>query len=163
MEDKKPRILFVCTGNVFRSMTAELASRAISEQDGLGYRFASAGTHGRQGKKLRADVIEALSSVSLDGSLHTPRLVTPEILTGTDLVVAMSTDHRNFLRSTFGHHSVLFREIAQGVSEEFLDLVEAVPDFRTNPDASRAYVFAAIGEISACAKALVERIPLYLP
>ena len=163
MEDKKLSVLFVCTGNVFRSMTAELAARAESEQSGLAYSFASAGTRGRQGKKLRDDVVEALGSVNLDGSAHTVRVLTPEILAGTDLVVAMSTDHRDFLKDQFNRDSVLFREIAGGKPEAFPDLDDVVPDFRTNIEAAREYVFKAIKEISGSAKTVVARIPLFIP
>ncbi len=118
------QILFVCTGNVLRSMSAEYLLRDYLEKKRIHHILsASAGTLGEQNSPY-AETVERLSHYGIDPSDHTVRKLSPRILSETDVVVAMAEAHRRFISEHFGRESVLFNELAYGRKEDVLDDVE---------------------------------------
>lgn len=162
MATKTPHILFVCTGNIFRSMSADWASRHIATQKGLDYRFSSAGTDGATPRQIRPQVRDLLLSKGIDITGHQHRLLTPDLIKGADLVVAMSTDHHDFMKDRFGVNSVLFRELAEGKAEALLDVNEAIVDFETNIAAAEAHIKSTIDYVVGRVPMMMERLPLFL-
>jgi protein-tyrosine phosphatase len=140
-----PQVLFVCTGNVFRSLTAEYALRAI-----LGQRahisVASAGIDDRA-QLVPPEVADYLLQKGFDVSAHRRRTVTRPIVDAAHLVIAMSLEHRDFIRERFGRSAPLFLECCGGRAEALLDLHEAVSDHRSNRPAALAYIRATIDHI----------------
>lgn len=136
-------IVFVCTGNIFRSLTAEYALR---RELGPGIAVSSAGTDDYP-HVVRPNVRDYLLAKGLDVSAHRRRTVTREILAGADLVVAMSTDHQRFLRERFGVQAPVFLEACGGACEALPDIEEAVLDYRTNSAAVDAHVRKTIDTI----------------
>jgi protein-tyrosine phosphatase len=153
------RILFVCTGNIFRSLTAEYALREL-----LGSRsgivVASAGTEDFP-HVVRPVVSDYLLSRGLDVSRHRRRTLTPEMLEEPGPVIAMSTEHRWFLEERFNLRNIpLFTE-ACGISEEPLpDVAEVVADHETNPAAVEAHVRKIIDRIIELTPQLAKRLLL---
>lgn len=154
------KILFVCTGNVFRSMSAELALKS-ADTEGK-HSFSSAGTHAILTQAVRSETQERLQYWKSDSSLHAPRLLTAEILADADLVVAMSTDHRDFIKKTFGVTPVLFMEVAQGKAEGILDINEALPDYRENREGSKVYIQGVVDLIFGNREAFLENLPNFI-
>ncbi|MFP6744450.1 MAG: hypothetical protein VCB77_04585 [Alphaproteobacteria bacterium] len=74
-------ILFVCTGNIFRSMTAEYALRASLGAD-TGYRVRSAGLI-EAPHEIETFVTDYLTAKGLDVSRHQPTNLTRTTLTKT--------------------------------------------------------------------------------
>jgi protein-tyrosine phosphatase len=99
------QILFVCTGNVFRSMTAEHALRQVLA-DHPGVSVSSAGTLD-QLCTVDPIVVAYLHSRGIDVSGHRRRTLTADMLEPEVTVIAMSTDHREFIAQRFGHDDVL--------------------------------------------------------
>ncbi|PZQ46791.1 MAG: hypothetical protein DI551_04380 [Micavibrio aeruginosavorus] len=161
-EKTRPHILFVCTGNIFRSLSAELAVRAASLRSGLHYRFSSAGTDGGAPRLIDPFVRETLANLGLDSSLHAPRLLTRDMLEASDLAVAMHIEHQDFIRRGFGLNVPLFREVAGREPFVLPDVDEAVPDFETNSKARNAYIADVVRSIAADSNAFLARIPAYL-
>ena len=93
------RVLFVCTGNIFRSLTAEYALRQV-----LGTRsditVASAGTEDFP-HVVNPYVRDYLLTRGLDVSRHCRRTLTAQILQEPGPVIAMSTEHRSLLAERF--------------------------------------------------------------
>lgn len=155
-------ILFVCTGNVFRSMAAEFAMRAaVSNSSKLS--FNSAGTHGYPGHPIRKDVLKRLKDYGIDASNHQSRYLTQDIINKADLVVAMSTDHQQFIKNKFNKESVLFLEITDGQKKAFPDLWEVVPDYQKNKKASEKYVNLAIDKIISSEAKFISQLPKFIP
>ena len=157
-----PNILFVCTGNIFRSMSAEWASRNLCMIKGLDFQFCSAGTDGGVPREINTHVRHVLQDRKIDITDHKPRLLTAKLIAGADLVVAMSTDHQEFMQTHFGVYSVLFRELAEGKPEALLDVDEAVIDFKTNMEAADKHIAATIDFIVTHCAPMLDRLPLYL-
>ena len=138
-------ILFVCTGNIFRSVSAEYALKhRLGAATAL--HVASAGTRADQGAG-HWRIHEYLGRKGADSTAHRPRRVTTALLAEFDLVVAMGEDHRAQLKAEFGRDSVLFNELCHGRPTPVLDLHEAVEDWLTNERAAWDYIHSTIDYI----------------
>ena len=138
-------ILFVCTGNIFRSLTAEYAlRRELGAQSGLV--IASAGTDDFP-HVVRPNVRDYLLAKGLDVRAHQRRTLTREVLAPAEVVIAMSTDHQRFLQDKFGLGAPVFLEACGGDCEALPDIEEVVLDYRTNTAAVDAHVRKTIDTI----------------
>lgn len=149
-------IVFVCTGNIFRSLTAEYAlRRELGAQSAIA--VSSAGTDDYP-HVVRPNVREYLAQKGLDVSAHRRRTVTAQILAEAELVVPMSTDHQRFLRERFGLQAPVFLEACGGACEALPDIEEVVLDYRTNALAVDAHVRKTIDTIIELTPRLARRI-----
>jgi protein-tyrosine phosphatase len=135
-------VLFVCTGNIFRSLTAEYALRRHAPEIAV----ASAGTDDYP-HVVRPNVRDYLLSKGIDVSAHRRHTLTEEILRKSTRVIAMSTDHQRFIAERFGLRAPVFLEACGGACEALPDIEEVVMDYRTNPAAVDAHVRATIDRI----------------
>lgn len=123
------RILFVCTGNICRSPTAEGVARAMIHRAGLEGRVAveSAGTHGfhcGEAPDLRSQ--KAALGRGYDLSRQRARAVEPEDFQRFDLLLAM--DQRHF-ETLVGRSPAVYRpKIRLFMSFARHHQVEEVPD-----------------------------------
>ena len=151
------QVLFVCTGNVFRSMTAEYALRRALD----GWRdvlVSSAGTADMT-CEVDARVSAYLRTLGFDVSAHRRRTLTAGMLERSATVIAMSTDHREFIAQRFGRHEVpLFTQACGLAPAPVLDLGEAIADADSNPAAAEAYIRATIDRILALTPQLARRL-----
>lgn len=150
-------ILFVCTGNIFRSLVAEYAMKARLVPD-VGYVVGSAGTEGLP-QALHPLISTSLRERGADPSTHVPRRLTRELLLGADLVVAMGLDHRHFIRHVYGRDVLLFNQICYQKEEPVLDVKEAIPNWRENLPAARDYTLSVIDYIWESMPLFLERVP----
>jgi protein-tyrosine-phosphatase len=152
-------VLFICTGNVFRSVTAEYALRT---RMGPGVRLivGSAGIEARP-QPLHPMIVEYLRAKGADPSAHVQRKLTRELLESVDLAVAMGFDHRDFIREQFGRNVPLFNQVCFEKEEPVLDLHEVMPDWASDMDAARAYVQSVVDHIWNATPALLARLPYY--
>jgi len=151
------QVLFVCTGNIFRSMTAEFALRhALGPQNVV--EVASAGTEDRW-YEVHPYVSGYLHSRGIDVGRHRRRTLRAGMMGPGVAVIAMSTDHREFIAREFGRHDVrLYTEACGLEAAPLLDIHEAVADFTTNPEASAAHVRWTIDRILELTPRLVQRL-----
>jgi protein-tyrosine phosphatase len=155
-----PSILFVCTGNIFRSLTAEYALKARLGPGSL-ILVGSAGTVALP-QDMHPDVCAYLVQRGMDPSHHRQRKVSAELLRTSDLVIAMSTDHQAFLFDAFQYHAPLFNEVCHGRSEPLLDVWEAVPTWETDLDAARSHAFRVMEHIWTSMPCLIQNLGRYL-
>ncbi|MDF0665281.1 MAG: hypothetical protein P0119_04305 [Nitrospira sp.] len=152
-------ILFVCTGNVFRSMAAEYSVRArICLQSS--YRVESAGIKAKP-QPIHPIISNRLIEKGTDPSPHIPRMLTRALIDRADLVIAMGRDHREFIEKQFGLKVPLFNEVSFGEDTPILDLHEALPDWERDIDEARSYVESVIDHIWESAPALIARLPQF--
>jgi protein-tyrosine phosphatase len=153
------RVLFVCTGNIFRSLTAEYALRRVlgARPD---IRVASAGTEDFP-HLVSPLVRDYLLVRGLDVSRHRRRTLTAELLQEPGPVIAMSTEHRSVLAEHFNcRDAPLFTEACGLPGEPLPDVEEAVRDHETNPVAVEAHVRMIIDRIIELTPQLANRLPL---
>ena len=137
---KKPgSILFVCTGNICRSPTAEGVLRGMAAQKGMALRVESAGTHGYHvGEPPDARAQEHARRRGYDLSAQRARRVAARDFEEFDLILAMDRGHLAILGHACppAHRHKLRLLLAEGDVpdpyyggpegfERVLDLVEA--------------------------------------
>jgi protein-tyrosine phosphatase len=150
------RVLFVCTGNIFRSMTAEYALRRALGEAGAVH-VSSAGTEDFP-HVVWPQVREYLRTCGLDVSAHCRRTLTQEILRDSSHIIAMSDDHQDFIRERFGLHVPLFTAACGLLAQGLPDVGEAVADFQNNPQATAAHVRMTIDKIIELTPRLAQRL-----
>jgi len=130
-------ILFVCTGNIFRSVTAEYSLKRQFGPDKF-FHVSSAGTMDAPGTRVRDDVSGYLLAKGLDVSQHRRRTITDEIIQRADVVIAMNTDHMEILKDQYATNAQLYME-ACGITALPLPDVDDLfdPNDRHGPEAKR--------------------------
>ena len=149
-------VLFVCTGNIFRSVTAEYALK-LRLGTNTSCVVGSAGIAIKP-QPVHDWVQTQLHEKGADLTRHIPRRLTHELVGSADLVIAMGRDHQNFIREQFGRDVPLFNQICLGHDTPILDLHEVMPDWEADPERARAYVCSVIDVIWATAPAILSRL-----
>ncbi len=149
-------VLFVCTGNVFRSLAAEQALKVrLGAVDG--YVVGSAGIDAKP-QPVHDWVLTKLKQKGANASSHAPRQLTKEMIERTDLVIAMGRNHQTFIREQFGRDVPLFNQICLGHDSPVLDVHEAIPEWESDLGRARIYVWTVIETIWAAVPALLPRL-----
>jgi protein-tyrosine-phosphatase len=153
------RVLFVCTGNIFRSLTAEYALRAALRGLGCEHHLVeSAGTEDYP-HVVKPLVSDYLLRRGLDVREHRRRTLTSQMLEQPQLVIAMSTEHVETLRERFRCPGAPLYTTACGLDDEPLpDVDEAVPDHQNNPREVAMHVRAIIDRIIELSPRLARRL-----
>jgi protein-tyrosine phosphatase len=150
-------ILFVCTGNILRSVVAEHATKLQQGSNHL-YSVGSAGIEAKP-QTIHPWIQHYLWKKGVDLSQHVQRKLTRELLEETDLVLAMSRDHQTFIRQEFGIGVPLFRQICAGRDEPILDLHEVHPNWEQDLSLARTYVSSVIDMIWDDVRLLLSKLP----
>ena len=88
-------ILFVCTGNICRSPTAERLATAHAHETGLdGFSASSAGTRAASGQPIHPEAESVLVKLGADPAEFAARPTTERIAGSADLILTMTTAHR---------------------------------------------------------------------
>jgi protein-tyrosine phosphatase len=153
---KLQSVLFVCTGNIFRSVTAEYALKA-GLCAGTSCVVSSAGIDAKP-QPMHDWVQTRLREKGADPTTHVQRQLTRELVEAADLVIAMARNHQVFVRKQFGRDAPLFNQACLGHDQPILDLHEVMPDWEIDPERARAYVWSVIDVIWATAPALLPRL-----
>jgi protein-tyrosine phosphatase len=150
-------ILFVCTGNIFRSVAAEYALRAQLGAQST-YRVGSAGIDAKPGT-IHPVISNRLIKKGVDPSSHTPRLLTKQLVKQHDIIIAMGLGHREFIQKRFSLKVPLFNEVSFGEETPILDLHEALPNWERDIVEARAYIESVIDHIWEAVPELMTRLP----
>ncbi len=97
------RVLFVCTGNLYRSPLAAAFFSKKLQTDGVAGRWtvASAGTWTMPGKAVPSNFLKAARSFGIDLKEHRTRQLNETLLAAADLILVMEKGHREALRIEF--------------------------------------------------------------
>lgn len=153
-------VLFVCTGNIFRSMTAEYALRH-SLGDDSGVFVHSAGLVDAP-HEIVPFVREYLLEKGIDVSSHKPKKIDKQLLGSSDLTVAMDFDHRKQIENIYGIKLPLFSEAGFGTEASLLDVHEVVPDWLNNETAAQEYGWSVMDTIFDGVPGFIERLSSFI-
>lgn len=95
-ESKPFSILAVCTGNICRSTTAEIALQGGLEKiHPQQFRVTSAGSRALVGHPPERRVAASLAALQLDASSFSSRQLNEDQIVGADLILALTREHRS--------------------------------------------------------------------
>jgi len=92
-------ILFVCTGNICRSVSAHTMMKAMLLKEGLSMYVDSAGIGARPGYHACASTLQLLNKKGFDASAHRSRKITRQFIDASDIIIAMEDIHREHIIS----------------------------------------------------------------
>lgn len=143
-------ILFVCTGNVFRSVAAEQSFKKYLADTGIdGWEVGSAGIVAEK-EPVDPKVLETLKVLGMDDIRYQQRKLTKEMLAQYDAVVGMAENHIEFIKSAFGYrHALLFNDLATGEQTSVWDIEDEVSDYATNRPAVEEKLERTVRDIHA--------------
>jgi protein-tyrosine phosphatase len=153
-------ILFVCTGNICRSPTAERLAAAYAAEHGmLDFTMSSAGTRAVIGHPIHRHAATVLEELGGDASDFAARQLKPKIAAAADLIVAMTSAQRDTVLETAPRQlkrtftlTEAARLASMGGADTLADLAALRPHLTANdladipdPIGQSPEVFAAIG------------------
>jgi protein-tyrosine-phosphatase len=149
----KKKILFVCSGNVFRSVSAEYCLKYYLKKNNIkDWSVSSAGIIAEKAQ-IDPKVICTLNILGIKSINHRQKRLDLNDLKNNDIVVAMAENHANFIRERFNFSSIfLFNELAVNKKTSILDVEDEVADYRTNRRAVEEKLERTVIEIN-------EKIP----
>lgn len=137
-------VLFVCTGNIFRSMSAEFLLKAQLGQLGLSsIQVRSAGTHVSLDTP-NIGVVNAFNELGIDITSHRQSPITKEHIEWANIIFCMGVEHQQFLKEKFSVHALLFDEIAIKQRVSVLDNWQAVYEHQKHPKESALYCYHTV-------------------
>jgi len=141
-------ILFVCTGNIFRSLAAEQGfKKYLSDNNLAGWNVGSAGITAAP-QAIDPKTLETLRDISLDAVGHQQRRLTRELLGQYDIVVGMAQNHIDYIKSELNYsYAVLFNELALNEKTSVLDVEDEIVDYQTNRRAVEEKIGRTVKEI----------------
>jgi protein-tyrosine phosphatase len=93
-------VLFVCTGNICRSPTAEaLARRELARYPGVPIQVSSAGSHALEGNPAASRSMLAASTRGASLERHFARELTRRRVRSAGVILCMAAEHRPFVLS----------------------------------------------------------------
>ena len=102
------QVLFICTGNYYRSRFAEFLFNALTAKTEMGWRAVSRGTRAQciepADGRVSGLVLEGLKArgIEVHQPLHFPTQLTEEDLAKADRIIAMNeAEHRPYLEAHF--------------------------------------------------------------
>ena len=144
----KRSILFVCNGNVFRSMAAELAfKKYLADNKINGWKVSSAGIFAGK-EPIDPKTIEVLKKKGVKSIRHKRKKLTKEMLKQHDIVVAMAKDQLEYIKNKLKHkYMLLFNELAIDKKTSVLDVEDEVKDHADNRKAVERKIEKTINHI----------------
>jgi protein-tyrosine-phosphatase/diadenosine tetraphosphate (Ap4A) HIT family hydrolase len=141
-------ILFVCTGNVFRSVAAEASFKKHLSDNGIQeWNVGSAGISALPAA-IDPKVLEALSELGIDASAHEQKKLTREMLDRYDIIVGMAENHIEFIKSELNYnYALLFNDLVAEEKTSIWDIEDEVLDHLTNRPAVEEKIERTVKEI----------------
>jgi protein-tyrosine phosphatase len=153
------KILFVCTGNIFRSLAAEYICNNYLSKKGLTakYKAESAGTMADL-TIINPYLFKALLSKGVDPSRHKQRKLSKRMIMEVDFIVAMAENQKKFIKEKFELDVPLFNEVCYNKQESILDVSEAIPDYLSRPEESKRYFIEIVDYLQKAMPSFMKNI-----
>ena len=152
------RILFVCTGNIFRSLTAEYCLKQLLEKNHVRNITVESAGLSAVPQPVQSVVAKTLHAYGIDFSRHVQRRLNESIINNADVIVAMAKNHQQFIKTHYHIDAPLFNELAYGVQASVRDVDEAIPNYLTNAKEANPFFMMTVKHIHDGIPQLLKKI-----
>ncbi len=119
------KVLFVCTQNVFRSLSAHHLMKKYLEENNLqGYEIDSAGTVAHPFESPYSWTIDRLNQYGIVIEDYKNKKLSQTFIDKFDIIICMTKKHKQFVEENFDKKAYLFNEIAYSKQDDLMDDVE---------------------------------------
>ena len=115
-DEAKPKLMFLCTGNAARSVMAKVITQSRSDL----FELSGAGTHAIENCPIGNYTRKALASIGLEDRTHRSRQLNPYNADEVDLIIAMATDHVQYVRRNHpevAHKTATFKRLVRDLGQ----------------------------------------------
>ena len=151
------RIMFVCTGNMFRSVCAEVALKKYLSDNkeklygmcGFSYseiKYESCGTSVRP-QQFHQAMTDELRKKDVNIINHMYMQINDKLVEESDLIIVMGEDHKKFVKDNFRRKTHLFNEVCHGTCEGIPDDWEVLGEGKRDPNKEREYICKVVSHI----------------
>lgn len=155
------KILFVCNGNVFRSVSAELLlEKKLLEKNINNIKVFSAGISkniGYKKREINSVVKKELEKLNVDTSKHERKLVSQSLLEKCDVIITMTNKQKKYIKEKFNKNSILFNKICFNENTDFLDEFEKYSSFTSEKEINN-YLRESVKKINKGVNILVNSV-----
>lgn len=114
------KILFVCTGNTCRSAMAAAIMNDIAVKNDLNVLIDSAGVFANEGDTASDNAVEVLKKKGIDLSGHRAKQLTPELVDMADVILVMTSSHKQMFDGIDKVHTLLeYAGLSGDISDPF--------------------------------------------
>jgi protein-tyrosine phosphatase len=154
----KRKILFVCSGNVFRSMSAEyLLKKHLIDNKINDWEVDSAGITAKT-QEIDSKTTETLNKLGIKKINHKQKKLNKKMLKEYNVIISMGENHQEFIKKKYNYESLMFNEILYNQKIPILDIHEKVKDYKTNRKIVEKVIEDTINNISKDIPKLFEKI-----
>lgn len=119
---KKKKILFVCTQNVFRSMSAHYLTTKYLEKNNIShYEVDSCGTKAYPWEVPYEFTAELFEKKGIDVRSHKNKKIDENLVKTSQIIICMTKEHKDHIVQNFNITPYLFNEIAIGKHSDLND------------------------------------------
>ena len=136
-EKLEHKLLFICTGNIFRSLTAEYALKSLIDRESF-VLVKSAGFE-KPPHEILPFVRSYMSDNGFDVSGHVSTKLTESMIVNADLAIAMGLEHQERAWEEFQQRIPMFSEVTYGTTEPLKDVYEVVANWEEDATAAAEY------------------------
>ena len=141
-------VLFVCTQNVFRSMSAQkLLQKHLIEKQDRRFSIGSAGTEASPDSPYRY-TLDKLKALGVSSFSHAQSKVSAPLLSRQHVVICMTRAHQEHLKRHFQRESTLFNQLGHGTISDLEDDVESAACYQ-GADYLQVFVENTVSRIDA--------------
>lgn len=160
----KIKILFVCTGNIFRSVSNHYCLEDYLKKHGIkDIEVQSAGVDTREKNLFSDSIYKTLQGKGINAYGHKQRQINQYIFDWADLIIVMTPLQKEIIEKKFGkRHVVLYKDILYGKFLTLRDIDEEIPDYKTKKRQEERYVRYIVNYIHKHTKRLYKRLRKYI-
>jgi len=157
----KNKILFICTGNIFRSLSAEyILKKYLFDNKIFGYQVSSAGTIAKE-EPVDKKVKSTLEKLGIKEIKHKQRKLTKDILDENDVIIAMAKNHYDYIKNNFSSKNVFyFNELAKNEKSSMWDIGDVIKNPKENRQLVEDQIEKTINYINKNIPALFKKLKI---
>jgi protein-tyrosine-phosphatase len=136
----KKKVIFVCTRNQFRSLTAELSFKKFLKKNNLkNIKVDSAAIDYDPKEKLHPVVKNELENLGLFTKNHKAKQLTKKLIDKNTIIVALAKNHKDYIKDKLKINAYYFNSLAKEGETPVNDVNETIDNWKEHEKESEKF------------------------